>query len=173
MDILKLTALELGEKIRKKEIAVREAVDAVLARAEAAEPVINSYVTLDREGAYRQAEEIQRKIDSGEPAGPLAGVPAAVKDNMCIRGQLTTCSSRILSNFKPAYTAEAVENLRRAGAVIIGKTNMDEFAMGEHDRDFLLRPHEKSAQYSACAGRLLRRLLRGGGGRRVFPGAGL
>lgn len=130
MDILKLTALELGEKIRKKEIAVREAVDAVLARAEAAEPVINSYVTLDREGAYRQAEEIQRKIDSGEPAGPLAGVPAAVKDNMCIRGQLTTCSSRILSNFKPAYTAEAVENLRRAGAVIIGKTNMDEFAMG-------------------------------------------
>ena len=94
MDILKLTALELGEKIRKKEIAVREAVDAVLARAEAAEPVINSYVTLDREGAYRQAEEIQRKIDSGEPAGPLAGVPAAVKDNMCIRGQLTTCSSR-------------------------------------------------------------------------------
>ena len=130
MDILKLTALELGEKIRKKEIAVREAVDAVLARAEAAEPVINSYVRLDREEAYRQAEEIQRKIDSGEPAGPLAGVPAAVKDNMCIRGQLTTCSSRILSNFKPAYTAEAVENLRRAGAVIIGKTNMDEFAMG-------------------------------------------
>ena len=77
MDILKLTALELGEKIRKKEIAVREAVDAVLARAEAAEPVINSYVTIDREGAYRQAAEIQKKIDSGEPAGPLAGGPAA------------------------------------------------------------------------------------------------
>lgn len=130
MDILKLTALELGEKIRKKEIAVREAVDAVLARAEAAEPVINSYVTIDREGAYRQAAEIQKKIDSGESAGPLAGVPVAVKDNMCIRGQLTTCSSRILSNFKPAYTAEAVGNLRKAGAVIIGKTNMDEFAMG-------------------------------------------
>ena len=130
MDILKLTALELGEKIKKKEVSVREAVDAVLARAEEAEPVINSYVTLDREGAYAQADEIQKKIDAGELDGPLAGVPVAVKDNMCIQGQLTTCSSKILSNFKPTYTAEAVENLRKAGAVIIGKTNMDEFAMG-------------------------------------------
>mgnify|MGYP001622883730 CR=1 FL=1 len=130
MDILKLTALELGEKIKKKEVSVREAVDAVLARAEEAEPVINSYVTLDREGAYAQADEIQKKIDAGELDSPLAGVPVAVKDNMCIRGQLTTCSSKILSNFKPTYTAEAVENLRKAGAVIIGKTNMDEFAMG-------------------------------------------
>ena len=130
MDILKLTALELGERIKKKEVSVREAVDAVLARAEEAEPVINSYVTLDREGAYAQADEIQKKIDAGELDSPLAGVPVAVKDNMCIRGQLTTCSSKILSNFKPTYTAEAVENLRKAGAVIIGKTNMDEFAMG-------------------------------------------
>ena len=141
MDILKLTALELGEKIKKKEVSVREAVDAVLARAEEAEPVINSYVTLDREGAYAQADEIQKKIDAGELDSPLAGVPVAVKDNMCIRGQLTTCSSKILSNFKPTYTAEAVENLRKAGAVIIGKTNMD----------------------GACARRFFRRLLRGGG----------
>lgn len=130
MDILKLTALELGEKIKKKEVSVREAVDAVLARAEEAEPVINSFVTLDREGAYAQADEIQKKIDAGELDGPLAGVPVAVKDNMCIKGQLTTCSSKILSNFKPTFTAEAVENLKKAGAVIIGKTNMDEFAMG-------------------------------------------
>ena len=71
-----------------------------LARAEEAEPVINSYVTLDREGAYAQADEIQKKIDAGELDSPLAGVPVAVKDNMCIRGQLTTCSSKILSNFK-------------------------------------------------------------------------
>lgn len=134
MDILKLTALELGEKIKKKEVSVREAVDAVLARAEEAEPVINSYVTLDREGAYAQADEIQKKIDAGELDSPLAGVPVAVKDNMCIRGQLTTCSSKILSNFKPTYTAEAVENLRKAGAVIIGKTNMDEFARGAQQR---------------------------------------
>ena len=73
---------------------------------------------------------IQAKIDAGELDGPLAGVPVAVKDNMCTEGVLTTCSSKILSNFKPTYTAEAVKNLEKAGAVIIGKTNMDEFAMG-------------------------------------------
>ena len=130
MEILEFTALELGEKIQRREISVREAAQAALAQAEAAEPAINSYVTLDPEGALAQADEIQRKIDAGELAGPLAGVPVAVKDNMCIKGQLTTCSSKILSNFKPVYTAEAVLNLQKAGAVILGKTNMDEFAMG-------------------------------------------
>ena len=130
MGILDFTALELGQKIQKKEISVREAAEAALERAQAAEPVINSYVTLDPEGALIQADEIQRKIDAGELTGPLAGVPVAVKDNMCIKGQLTTCSSKILSNFKPVYTAEAVINMQNAGAVILGKTNMDEFAMG-------------------------------------------
>ena len=130
MDLLKLTALELGEKIKAKEVTVREAVDAVIGQIKETESEIHSFVTIDEEGAYAQAEEIQKKIDAGELTGPLAGVPVAVKDNMCIEGQLTTCSSKILSNFKPTYTAEAVENLRKAGAVIIGKTNMDEFAMG-------------------------------------------
>ena len=130
MEILELTALELGKKIKAGEITVREAVQAALDRAKEAEPVINSYVTLDEAGAFAQAEEIQKKIDAGELTGPLAGVPVAIKDNMCIKGQLTTCSSKILSNFKPTYTAEAVENLKKAGVVIIGKTNMDEFAMG-------------------------------------------
>ena len=109
---------------------IGQAVDAVIGQIKEAESEIHSFVTIDEEGAYAQAEEIQKKIDVGELTGPLAGVPVAVKDNMCIEGQLTTCSSKILSNFKPTYTAEAVENLRKAGAVIIGKTNMDEFAMG-------------------------------------------
>lgn len=130
MGILELTALELGRKISSGEIGVKEAVQASLERAKEAEPVLNSYVTLDEEGAYAQADEIQKKIKSGELTGPLAGVPVAVKDNMCIKGQLTTCSSKILSNFRPTYTAEAVLNLQKAGAVILGKTNMDEFAMG-------------------------------------------
>ncbi|MDM8209464.1 Asp-tRNA(Asn)/Glu-tRNA(Gln) amidotransferase subunit GatA [Mediterraneibacter glycyrrhizinilyticus] len=130
MEILELTALELGKKIKAGEITVKEAVQAVIDRAKEVEPVINSYVTLDEAGAFAQAEEIQKKIDAGELTGPLAGVPVAIKDNMCIKEQLTTCSSKILSNFKPTYTAEAVENLKKAGAVIIGKTNMDEFAMG-------------------------------------------
>ncbi len=130
MEILELTALELGKKIKAGEVTVKEAVQAAIDRAKEAEPAVNSYVTLDESGALAQAEEIQKKIDAGELTGPLAGVPVAIKDNMCIKGQLTTCSSKILSNFKPAYTAEAVENLKKAGAVIIGKTNMDEFAMG-------------------------------------------
>ena len=130
MEILGLTALELGERIQKREISVREASEAALAQAQAAEPAVNSYVTLDPEGALRQADEIQKKIDAGDLNSPLAGVPVAVKDNMCIKGQLTTCCSKILSNFKPVYTAEAVRNLQKAGAVILGKTNMDEFAMG-------------------------------------------
>lgn len=130
MEILELTALELGKKIKAGEVTVKEAVQAAIDRAKEAEPAVNSYVTLDESGALAQAEEIQKKIDAGELTGPLAGVPVAIKDNLCIKGQLTTCSSKILSNFKPAYTAEAVENLKKAGAVIIGKTNMDEFAMG-------------------------------------------
>jgi len=130
MDLLKLTALELGRKIKAGEVTVREAVRAVIEQAKEVEPTINSYVTLDEEGAYAQADEIQKKIDAGELTGPLAGVPVAIKDNMCIEGQLTTCSSKILSGLKPTCTAQAVENLKNAGAVILGKTNMDEFAMG-------------------------------------------
>lgn len=130
MDILGLSAVELGKKIKAKEISVTDATKAVLAQTASVEPHINSYVTIDEKGALAQAEEIQKKIDNGELVGPLAGVPAAVKDNMCIKGQLTTCGSKILSNFKPTYTAEAVLNLQKAGAVLIGKTNMDEFAMG-------------------------------------------
>ena len=130
MDLLKLTALELGRKIKDRDVSVREALEAVLAQARAVEPEINSYVTLDEVGALAQAEAVQEKIDRGELKGPLAGVPAAVKDNISIAGQLTTCSSRILSNYRPTFTAEAVKKLQREGAVVVGKTNMDEFAMG-------------------------------------------
>ena len=107
MDLLKLTALELGRKIKDRDVSVREALEAVLAQARAVEPEINSYVTLDEAGALAQAEAVQEKIDRGELKGPLAGVPAAVKDNISIEGQLTTCSSRILSNYRPTFTAEA------------------------------------------------------------------
>lgn len=130
MELLKLTALQLGELIKKREISVKEAAEAALQRAKAAEPVLNSYITLDEEGAIRRAEEIQKRIDAGELTGPLAGVPAAVKDNICIEGMRTTCASKMLKDFQPAYTAQAAEDLKRAGAVILGKTNMDEFAMG-------------------------------------------
>lgn len=130
MDILSLTALELGKKIQERKISAVEAVKAAIGQAKAVEHEIHSYVTLDEEGALLRAGKIQEKIGEGVLTGPLAGVPAAVKDNLCIEGQLTTCSSRMLLNFRPVLTAEAVINLQEAGAVILGKTNMDEFAMG-------------------------------------------
>ena len=130
MSILDLTAVALGKKIKAGEITAVEATRAALAQIKALEPVLNCYVTVDEEGALKRAEEVQRQIEDGTLTGPLAGVPVAIKDNMCTEGLLTTCSSKILDNFKPTYTAEAVRNLEAAGAIILGKTNMDEFAMG-------------------------------------------
>lgn len=130
MDLMSLTAVELGRKIKAKEVTVREAVLAAYDKIDEKEAELNCYVTTTKEAALAKADEVQAKIDAGELTGPLAGVPVAIKDNMCTKGVLTTCSSRILENFVPTFTAEAVINLEKAGAVILGKTNMDEFAMG-------------------------------------------
>ncbi len=130
MDIRNLTALELGKKIKTGEIGVVEATKAALEQIQAVDETVNAFVTVDEAGALRRAEEVQKQIDAGILMGVLAGVPAAIKDNLCTKDLLTTCSSKILYNFKPTYTAEAVRNLERAGAVLLGKTNMDEFAMG-------------------------------------------
>lgn len=130
MGILEYTAVELGKKIKAKESTVVEATKAAIDRIKTKDRTYNCFVTVDEEGALKRAEEVQKLIDAGELTGPLAGVPVAVKDNMCTEGMLTTCSSKILENFIPTYTAEAVLNLEKAGAVILGKTNMDEFAMG-------------------------------------------
>jgi aspartyl-tRNA(Asn)/glutamyl-tRNA(Gln) amidotransferase subunit A len=130
MSLMSLTAVELGRKIKEKQVTVTEAVTEALDAIERKEKEINSFVTVDREGALKRAAEVQQQIDNGTLTGALAGVPVAIKDNMCTEGMLTTCASKILYNFKPTYTAEAVKRLEEAGAVIIGKTNMDEFAMG-------------------------------------------
>ncbi|MCD7764126.1 MAG: Asp-tRNA(Asn)/Glu-tRNA(Gln) amidotransferase subunit GatA [Lachnospiraceae bacterium] len=130
MQITELTALELGRKIKKKEISVREALDASYQKIETADGELNSFVTLDQEAAYARAEKVQAGIADGSIAGPLAGVPTAIKDNICTEGLRTTCSSKILYNFVPTYQAEVIRNMEKAGAVILGKTNMDEFAMG-------------------------------------------
>ncbi len=130
MGLLNLTAVQLSAKIKAKEVAVIEALDAALEQIEKLERHIHAYVTIDWEGARRGAEEVQEKINKGELKGLLAGVPIGVKDNICTENLLTTCSSKMLKNFLPPYSAQAVENLKKEGAVIIGKTNMDEFAMG-------------------------------------------
>ena len=130
MRLANMTAVRLGEMIRNHEVTVKEAVAASLEQIEKREADVHAYVTVDEEGAYAHAAMVQERIDSGELTGPLAGVPAAIKDNMCTEGLLTTCSSKILYNYVPPYTAEAVKNLEAAGVIVLGKTNMDEFAMG-------------------------------------------
>lgn len=130
MELMKLTALELGKKIKEREISVEEAVTASFARIHECEDRIHAFISLNEEKAFKDAKAVQSRIDSGELTGALAGVPVAVKDNICTGGMKTTCGSKMLYNFVPPYSAEAVRNLEKAGAVIIGKTNMDEFAMG-------------------------------------------
>lgn len=130
MDILALRATELAAKIKNKEITVLEAAEAVLASIEKRDKTYNCYITVDKEAVRKRAAKLQEKIDAGELTGPLAGVPAAIKDNLCTEGVRTTCASKILGSFVPAYTAEAVLRLEEAGVLVIGKTNMDEFAMG-------------------------------------------
>ena len=130
MDLLSYSAVELAAAIKEGKTTAVQAMEAVLARIGETEKTINAYVTIDKEAALAAAQRTQEKIASGALTGPLAGVPVAVKDNLCTEGMLTTCASKILGNFVPTYSAEAVMRLEHAGAVVIGKTNMDEFAMG-------------------------------------------
>lgn len=130
MSLLDYTAVELAAKIKAGETTATEAMEAVIAQIEKSEDELNCYVTFDKEKALAAAKKADEDIKAGKLTGPLAGVPFAIKDNMCTEGMLTTCSSKILGNFVPTYTADAVVRLENAGAVIIGKTNMDEFAMG-------------------------------------------
>ncbi len=129
-ELLGMSALELGAAIRSGRTTAVAAAETVLEQIERQDKNYNCYVTVDGENAVKKAGEIQKRIEAGELTGPLAGVPVALKDNLCTKGLRTTCSSRILENFVPAFSAQAVLNLEKAGAVVLGKTNMDEFAMG-------------------------------------------
>lgn len=131
MDITALSAIELGKKIHSREISAVEAVREQLDVLQARDKAYNCYITVLEEEALASAARVQKEIDAGGFAdAPLAGVPMAIKDNICTRGVKTTCASKMLGEFVPPYNATVVERLERAGAVIIGKLNMDEFAMG-------------------------------------------
>ncbi|MDD7740280.1 MAG: Asp-tRNA(Asn)/Glu-tRNA(Gln) amidotransferase subunit GatA [Fusicatenibacter sp.] len=130
MEIMNMTAVQLSAAIREGRVTVRDAVAATIDAIKSREESIHAFLLVDEEKAFKKAEEVQKRIDAGELTGPLCGVPIAIKDNICTKGMKTTCASKILYNFVPTYTAEAVQRLEDAGAIVIGKTNMDEFAMG-------------------------------------------
>lgn len=129
-EILCRSALAQGEALRRGEITAPELVRAHLRRIREADPEIHAFTLVDEAGALAQAEAAQRAIERGEASSPLCGVPVAVKDNICVRGMETACGSRMLEGYRPPYDAAAVERLRAAGLVLLGHTNMDEFAMG-------------------------------------------
>ena len=130
MSLLDLTALELGAAIKKGETTAVEAAESCFARMKEMEPEVHAFINLDEERAMDQAKKVQKEIEEGKLTGPLAGVPVAVKDNICTKGFATTCGSRMLEHFVPPYDAFAARKLKEAGMVILGKANMDEFAMG-------------------------------------------
>ena len=130
MDLYKSTAHELHDKRGNKEISSVELTKALYERIDAVEDQVRAYVTLDKENALAQAAKVDAKIAAGDTIAPLAGIPGAIKDNICTKGLLTTCSSKMLANVVPIYDAHVIKKLRAEDTVFLGKTNMDEFAMG-------------------------------------------
>ncbi|MBT3606194.1 MAG: Asp-tRNA(Asn)/Glu-tRNA(Gln) amidotransferase GatCAB subunit A, partial [Candidatus Latescibacteria bacterium] len=129
------TAKQLSAKVQSGEYTAQQLTELVLSHIRATDKDINAYITVDEKGAQQQAEAIDQKIASGQPVGALAGIPIGVKDVLCTQGLRTTCASKILDNFIPPYDATIVANLRQADAVILGKLNMDEFAMGSSNEN--------------------------------------
>lgn len=130
MQLFRLTAHELHNLLIKKEISAEELNKAVFDRIDSVEEKVGAYITLTKERALERARTVDKQIQNGEKISPLSGIPIAIKDNMCTDGIRTTAGSRILSNFVPPYSATVVKKLDAAGAIMVGKTNLDEFAMG-------------------------------------------
>lgn len=161
MNLCDHTAVQLHTLLAKKEISATEILDSVIERIEETESTLNAYISIFREDAYNKAREIDQKILSGNPIGSLTGIPIAIKDNICVNGRKTTCGSRMLSEFISPYDAHVVSAIKEADGIIIGKANMDEFAMGssnetsyfgaaKNPHDYTRTPGGSSGGSAAC-----------------------
>lgn len=130
MDLYNLTLHEVRDKIRAREISAKEVLDSVYSRIDAVEQRIDAYISLTRDKAYEAAQDVDKRLAQGEKLGDLAGIPMALKDNISTCGIKTTCASKMLENYIPPYDAQVYKKLKEAGAILIGKTNLDELAMG-------------------------------------------
>lgn len=130
MDLVKLSAFEMKKKLHEKEISSRELIESHFKRIESTEKDLNAFITLNKEEAFKNADRIDKKIKNGEKVGLLAGLPIGIKDNILTKNLRTTCASKILRNFIPPYDATVINRINDADGIIMGKTNMDEFAVG-------------------------------------------
>ena len=130
MELYQLSATELGAMLAEKKCSAEEITNSVFDRIDKVEDKVNAYVTLCKEQAVEKAKAVDAKIAAGEQLSPLAGIPVGIKDNICTKDVLTSCSSKMLYNFVPPYNATVIDKLNQQDFVMTGKLNMDEFAMG-------------------------------------------
>jgi len=135
LEINYLTAHQLKDRLKKKEISSAEITESVYSRIEAVEEKLNSYIRLEKKSALKKAAEVDKHIGSGGEISDFTGMPLAVKDNICTKGVTTTCASKILENYIPVYNATVIEKLQKQDYVLVGKANMDEFAMGSSNEN--------------------------------------